>query len=376
MKILMITKVPDSRTGGAARIMHYLRDELNRQGHQADLLFHENVWDPLGRFGLSGVSYPWLMLFAISRLTRINGGYDIVNIHTLEGAVYVWLRTIFHWLPKCVIMSYGADELRWEVEKEEERLGLRPLRLRSKLLYYNLIIRQARFAARHADHVITAARSEKTFYEKAYNRLPETVTVIPNGVGKEFFTERDYSRVPRRLLFLGGWEWRKGTRYLIEAFARVAAESPDVMLSLVGTGMGEVAVKKTFPVNLHGRIHVVPRVAAEDVPGIYAGHDVFVFPSMFESMSLVVPEAMASGMPVVTTRTCGMQDIIEDGVTGFLVPPRDSQTLASRIIDLLTDPLLCSRLGQAAQKKARAITWDKIACQTLQLYERILNESR
>ena len=163
---------------------------------------------------------------------------------------------------------------------------------------------------------------------------------------------------------------------MIEAFSSVAAERPDVTLSLVGTGMGEEAVKKVFPMNLHPHIRVVPRVAAEDVPGVYAAHDVFVFPSMFESMSLVVPEAMASGMPVVTTRTCGMQDIIEDGVTGFLVPPRDSQTLASRIIDLLNDPLLCSRLGQAAQKKARAITWDKIACQTLQLYERLLNESR
>ncbi len=374
MKILMITNVPDTRTGGAARIMHYLRDELDRQGHQADLLFHENVWDPLGRFGLSGVSYPWLMLFTISRVMRINGAYDIVNIHTLEGAVYVWLRTIFRWLPQCVIMSYGADELRWEVEKEEESLGLRPLCLRSKLLYYNLIIRQARFAARHADHIITAARSEKTFYEKAYNRLPETVTVIPNGVAKEFFIERDYGRSPMKLLFLGGWEWRKGTRYLIEGFSRIAAEHPYVTLSLVGTGMGEVAVKKTFPVNLHDRIRVVPRVAAEDVPGVYAGHDIFVFPSMFESMSLVVPEAMASGMPIVTTRACGMRDIIEDGVTGFLVPPRDSETLAKSVEILLNDPLLCAKLGKAAQQKAREITWDKIARQTVEAYEKLLKQ--
>jgi glycosyltransferase involved in cell wall biosynthesis len=376
MKILVIYNVPNNRTGGAARCLHYTRDELIKLGHEVDLLFAEDVPAPFGWKRLALATYPFFMLSQIFRMMRRNGRYDIINIHTLEGAPYVLLRKIFRTLPKCVISSQGSDELRWKLEKEEERLGHRRIRPTAKLFYYNLIVRQGRFATKHADHVITVARSEKEFYQRAYGRNSRAITVIPNGVAEEFFIERDYSRTPTRLLFFGGWEWRKGTRYLIEAFSRVAAEYPDVTLSLVGTGMGEVAVKEMFPMNLHRRIRVVPRVAAEDVPGVYADHDLFLFPSMFEGLPLVIPEAMASGMPIVTTRACGMQDVVEDGVTGFLIPPRDSETLAKSVKILLNDPGLCAKLGKAAQQKAREITWDKIAQHTLQVYERLVNDSQ
>lgn len=370
----MIYNVPNNRTGGASRYVHYTCDELIKQGHEVDLLFAEDVPAPFGWKRLALATYPFFMLPRMFRMMRRNGRYDIINIHTLEGAPYVLLRKIFRTLPKCVITSQGSDELRWALEREEERLGHRRIRPTAKLFYYNLIVRQGRFATKHSDHVITAARSEKEFYERAYGRNAKDITVIPNGVAEEFFIERDYSRAPTRLLFLGGWEWRKGTRYLIEAFSKVAAGHPGVTLSLVGTGMGEEAVKSEFPVDLRGRIRVVPRVAAEDVPAVYAEHDIFVFPSMFESMSLVVPEAMASGMPIVTTRACGMQDIIEDGVTGFLVAPRDSATLADRLAHLLDDPSLCAKLGQGAQQKAREITWRQIARQTAAVYEKLLRE--
>ncbi len=375
MKILMVSNVRNTRTGGAARIMHFLREATINQGHKMDLIFADDVPDPFGWCGLTGVTFPFLVLPTIRRHAQENGPYDIVNIHTLGGAVYVFLRKHFHRLPKCVIMSYGADELRWELEKEEDRLGLKRLGMKSRLFYYNLIIRQARYATRWADHVFTAARTEKEFYIRTYGRNPDSVTFIPNGVGNEFFFRRDYNHAPTRLLFFGGWEWRKGTRYLVEAFSKVARAHPDVTLSLVGTGDGEEIVKNAFSPDHHNRIRIIPRVASENVPDIYAEHDIFVFPSLFESMSLVVPEAMASGMPVVTTKACGMKDIIEDGVTGLLVPPRDADALAKQITTLLNDPVLCEQLGQAAQERAKEITWDRIARQMLKVYERLLDGS-
>jgi glycosyltransferase involved in cell wall biosynthesis len=355
--------------------MHFLREATVNQGHQMDLIFADDVPDPFNWCGLTGVTFPFLMLLTMRRLVQQNGPYDIVNIHTLGGAVYVFLRKLFKRLPKCVIVSYGADELRWEFEKEEDRLGLKRLGLKSRVFYYNLIIRQARYATRWADHVFTAARSEKEFYINAYGRTPESITFIPHGVGKEFFFERVYSHAPTRLLFFGGWEWRKGTRYLVEAFSNIAGEYPNVTLSVGGTGEGAGLVKKAFPASLHNRVRIIPRVPAEEVPKVYMEHDIFVLPSLFESMSLAVPEAMASGMPIVTTQACGRQDIIEDGVTGLLVPPRDADTLAKQIMMLLNDPALCERLGRAAQEKAREITWDRIARQTLQVYERLLDKT-
>ncbi len=376
MRILWIINVPNSRTGGAARHVNYLRLELAKLGHQLDPVFAEDVADPLGWLGLTGVTFQLLVPFTISRLTRAHGRYDIVTIHTLAGSVYVFLRKIFRRLPKCVIVSCGSDELRWELQREEEGLGYIRLGWKEKLFYYNLMVRPARYAIRHADHFMPPATCEKEYYTRRYGMDADRITVVPSGVSQEFFHFREYDREPTKLLYLGGWECRKGIRYLVEAFTAVAQEFGDVTLSIVGTGQVQADVAHAFPQSVRGRIRVIPRVAAEDVPKVYATHDIFVLPTLFEGLPLVIPEAMGSGMPIVTTRACGMQDIIEDGVTGFLVPPRDSETLAKSVRVLLKDPLLCAKLGNAAQQKAKEITWDKIAKQTLEVYERLLNGSQ
>jgi glycosyltransferase involved in cell wall biosynthesis len=373
MKILFVSNTPDSRTGGMGRIMHHLRDEMEKNGHKVDLIFQEGVPQlPFRR--LSELLYPWLLLPILCRKWG-KGRPDIVAIHSLEAGPYVFFRRFNKKLPPCVLVSYGSDELRWEVEKEEDRLGFRKLRLFSKLFYYNLVIRAARSATRHADHVMVAARNEIDFYENRYGVPRERVTFVPNGVSESFFIRRNYARPANKLLYLGGWEWRKGIRYLASAFEELAGRYPQLTLSLVGIGVSEIEAKSLFPEAIRDRIHVVPHVSADRLPQVYAEHDIFVFPSLFESMSLVVPEAMASGMPVVTTRACGMQDIIEDQVHGLLVPPRDAQLLAEKIETLRQDAALRQRLGTAAQERARAITWDKIAYETIDLYKKVLGRS-
>ena len=94
---------------------------------------------------------------------------------------------------------------------------------------------------------------------------------------------------------------------------------------------------------------------------MYAGHDLFVFPSLVEGMPLCLLEAMASGMPVVTTDTCGMADVIEDGRNGLLVKPVDAASFAEAVARLICCPELRERLGRAAQESMQPYTWDLIA---------------
>lgn len=372
MKILMVNNITNSFTGGAARVNHFLREEFLRLGHHVDLIFKDDVPDPFGKTDLANITFPILACFKILRTMRTRGRYDVIVLHTLGGAPYVLCRKLFKMLPPCVILSYGGDELRWELEKEEDRLGYRKLNRRSKLLYYNLVVRQVRFAIRNADHVITSSKPENKFYTNRYGINSDRLSFIPNGVGNNFFANRSYSRKPSKLLYLGGWEWRKGIRYLIESFDRVSSCSHYVTLTIAGTGAAN-GILEQFPAHARPKISLIPRIEPQDLPGTYAAHDIFVLPSLFESIPLVIPEAMASGMPIVTTRTCGIPDVIEDGKTGFLVNPRDSNGLSQRTAQLLKDPELCERLGRAAQEKAKEITWDRIARRTIEVYEEVLN---
>src|SRR5208337_901084 len=84
---------------------------------------------------------------------------------------------------------------------------------------------------------------------------------------------------------------------------------------------------------------------------------IFVFPSLVEGMPLTLLEAMASAMPVVTTNTCGMADIVENGVNGILVPPADSAQIAAAVESLCNSIELRKKLGSAAQETARRLTW-------------------
>jgi len=93
----------------------------------------------------------------------------------------------------------------------------------------------------------------------------------------------------------------------------------------------------------------------------FAAHDVFLFPSLLEGLPTVLLEAMASGMPVVTTETCGMQDVVEDGFNGLLLPPADAKAIEEAVLRLAASAELRRCLGQAAQQTMTRYTWERSA---------------
>jgi glycosyltransferase involved in cell wall biosynthesis len=317
------------------------------------------------------------MVVPILKLWKKGGLHDVLAIHSLEGAFYVLLRILFKSLPPCVIISFGSDEQRWELEKEEERLGFRSIPFFSKIFYYLFMVLQARFATRHADHVIVAARTEISFYTNRYRMPAPKITFIPNGVSQDYFLPRTYAPKATKLLFLGGWEWRKGTRYLIEAFIKISKKYSDVTLTLAGVGDSAEAALSSFPDPVRSRVRVLSTITLEESPKVYQNHDIFVFPSLFESMSLVVPEAMASGMPVITTRACGMQDIIRDNENGLLVPPRDSHAIEVKISELIENSSLRQKLGDSARKTAQQeLLWGNVSSQFEKVFVSLTEKSR
>jgi len=163
---------------------------------------------------------------------------------------------------------------------------------------------------------------------------------------------------------------RKGQKYLVEAFRKLQAEMPMLHLFLVGKGPNEAYLKTTYKdvINLHFLGW------REDVPQLLRASDVFVLPSLREAFGLVLVEAMASGVAVVATDNGGTTDIIEDGKTGYLVPPANSDRLAEAIRTLLRNPDQKRDMEKVALERVKSMfTADEMARKTFAVYQKTIS---
>jgi glycosyltransferase involved in cell wall biosynthesis len=141
----------------------------------------------------------------------------------------------------------------------------------------------------------------------------------------------------------------KGHTWLLRAVPRVLAEFPQACVVLIGDGplLGEL---KELAAELGISPHVVFLGTRHDMPGCLAALDLFVLPSLNEGMGRALVEAMAVGCPVVATRVGGIPDVVTDGMTGLLVPPRDDRALAEAILTLLRNRSRRAAYGAAARR--------------------------
>ena len=109
------------------------------------------------------------------------------------------------------------------------------------------------------------------------------------------------------------------------------------------------------------------------MPELYAEHDVFLFPSLLEGLPSVLLEAMASAMPVITTDTCGMPDVVQNDYNGLLIPPADSGAIAAAVVQLAESEELRRRLGCRAQETMKHLSWERSALQLERFFRHIIS---
>ncbi|WP_109994807.1 glycosyltransferase family 4 protein [Salinisphaera sp. LB1] len=159
-------------------------------------------------------------------------------------------------------------------------------------------------------------------------------------------------------VYVGRLWWGKGLNYLLDAFETVQRQSAEeVSLLLVGDGSEETALRRVCAER--GILNVVFAGFQQkpELPRYYAVADIFVFPTLGDPYGLVVDEAMACGLPVISTSAAGeIRDRIEDGINGYIVPPEDSAALASSMLKLSRDPDARTRMGQMSSDKIQGHT--------------------
>ncbi len=184
----------------------------------------------------------------------------------------------------------------------------------------------------------------------------DRITVLPMPVSAERFTHAPVTgREPGRLLFVGRLIERKGAEFAIRAVAELRRKGRAARLTLVGDGVDrprlEALVKE---LGLLGVVELAGALSHDAVAEHYRSASVLLMPAVTdwkgeqEGFGMVLVEAMASGLPVVATRSGGIADAVTDGATGLLVPERDAGALAAAAARLLDDPALATRLADAA----------------------------
>ena len=170
--------------------------------------------------------------------------------------------------------------------------------------------------------------------------------------------ERDLIRTQLGLksttfIYVGRLWWGKGINYLLEAFDEVQRRAAgEVSLLLVGDGPEEIRLRQICQERGIRNIVFAGFHQKPEMPRYYASADVFVFPTLGDTYGLVVDEAMACSLPVISTSAAGeIRDRIEEGVNGYIVPPEDSAVLADRMFKLASAPELRERMGKVSAEK-------------------------
>lgn len=192
---------------------------------------------------------------------------------------------------------------------------------------------------------------------------PQAVQVVPYGIDLQRFhprAEKDSNRATLQLLFVGRINQRKGLSYLLQALRLLA--DLNVHLTICGRVLDDLSTFEGF----EQQVTIRPSVSPAELVAAYQGADLFVFPSVGEGFGQVLLEAMACGLPILATTRTAAPDLIDDGVQGFIVGPKDPQALAERIRWASDHRDALALMGRRARLQAEQFPWERFRMQIAQ----------
>ena len=383
MNILMISDVYFPRVNGVSTSIQTFRQELRALGHNSTLIAphypapypdeyeirriasRKVIFDPEDRMMKAGA------LRAVAK-EILRTGYDIVHIQTPFVAHYLGVKLARQMGIACVETYHTFfEEYLYHYIPVVPRPRLRSL--------------ARRFARAHGGDVDALIVPSTAMRDRLLEYGVSTpMSVLPTGIpapdlcsadGPAF--RRSYKIAPHRptLLFGGRVAFEKNIQFLIDSVAIAVRSIPDLLLIIAGEGPAlgrlrrDVASRK-----LESHVMFIGYLdRARELPSCYAAADAFVFASRTETQGLVLLEAMALGIPVISLAVMGTRDILEER-RGALVPGDDENDFASSIVELLGNDELRERLSREA--RAFACNWQSgvIAGRLADLYEKVVGE--
>ena len=327
----------------------------------------------VGTMWTAGFPEPHTFSLRVARLlARRRREFDLVHDNQCLG--YGLLR-----LPRLGLPTVATIHHPIQVDRALELAGATGLRRITLRRWYAFTTMQGR-VARRLPEVITVSSSSAAQISEHYGVRPERISTIPIGTDVERFSpDPSVPRVPGRIVTTASADSPlKGLGVLIEAFAKVRAEFDHAELTVIGKAKPNGAVEQAIErYGLGGRVRFVSGLTEDELVHTLRSAEIACVPSLYEGFSLPAVEAMAVGLPLVSTTGGALPEVAGvDGQTTLAVPPGDAEALAGALTRLLRDPALGERLGGAARERAvTRFTWRAAAAATAERYRAVLDRT-
>jgi len=286
-------------------------------------------------------------------------GVNVLHSHNYKSNFYAW-------------RALSNNNIRWVVTKHGRRSG-------PKLFLYNFL---DGFIVRHADRVIAVSK-EIGRKARLAGIAQEKILLIENGVNLERFATSTAPEAIKESLgikkeplivgSIGALTREKGHQYLLRAALKVIRIYPKAIFLLVGDGTERPNLEKTAS-SLGIKNSVIFAGMRKDVPEILSIIDVFVLPSLNEGLPMALLEAQAAQIPVVATRVGAIPDVLEDGVTGILIKPKEPEAISNAVIQILSNRKVATEMAQRGFSRVRDnFSSEKMADKYLSIYKELLS---
>ncbi|MDZ7832406.1 MAG: glycosyltransferase family 4 protein [Desulfobacterales bacterium] len=332
----------------------------------------KNMINLIEWLGVSTMGFPEPFTFGLRAARYIKANkqkYDI--IHDNQSLAY-GLWGIKKMLPTIVTIHHPITVDREIAVKTAPHLWQKLKELR----WHSFLDMQKR-VARCMPRIITVSKCARADISRAFDIDEDRFSVVPNGINTDFFYPiEDIPRQANRIIVTNSADTPlKGLHYMLEAIAKISARR-DIRLIVVGTPKKNgMVIKLIRKLGIGRLVTFTGRISYEEFVRQYARATVSVVPSVYEGFGLPAGEAMACGVPVISTTGGALPEVVGDA--GILVPPKDSEALARALVSVLDHPEYAQKLSDAGYRRVQNhLTWQAAAKRTVAAYSQVINDYR
>jgi glycosyltransferase involved in cell wall biosynthesis len=405
LRICLMTYRGSPTCGGQGVYIQYLSRALKELGHEVDVLsgppypelaegvqLHKipgldlynpdhlfkvrkirELFSPVNQFeflSMCSGGFPEPFTFGIRAHRHLRNGrkrYDIVHDNQslsygllgIAGSGYPTVATIHH--------PITVDR---DTEVDAAGSWLRRMKVRR---WYSFLTMQKR-VSRRISNIITVSECSKRDIGREFRLPAERFRVVPNGINTDYFYPLiGVERADHQILVTNSADTPlKGLRYLLEAAADIRRER-EIHVVVIGKPKKDGVIERLVAeLSLGDTVRFTGRIAYEEFARYYAEATMAVIPSLYEGFGMPAGEAMACGVPVISTSGGALPEVVGDA--GILVPPADAAALRDAIVALLNDPEGRRRLGEAGLARVRnSLTWRHAALKTVEVYREAID---